>query len=238
MNIFPAIDIIGGKVVRLAEGDYNRAKQYEIGPEEAAAEFAAAGAKYLHAVDLDGAKNGRTENAALIGKIAKESGLFVETGGGIRTEETAERYLSAGVQRVILGTAAVENFALVRALAKKYPESVAVGVDARNGKVAVRGWLETTKTDAFSFCEKLRDAGVKYVVYTDISKDGMLSGANLEIYGKLAGIEGLNVTASGGITYAEEIRALKRMGVYGAIVGKAMYEGKLPLKEALSAAEE
>lgn len=237
MKIFPAIDIIEGKVVRLSEGDYGRVTNYAVTPEEAAASFVRAGADSIHIVDLDGAKSGKAENAAAIGRIVRESGLFAEVGGGIRNESTVEAYLSAGVQRFILGTVAVKNFAFVEEMAAKYPQNIAVGIDTKDGKVAVNGWREVTRVDALDFCRKVRDAGVKHVIYTDISKDGMLSGANLELYGKLSQIDGLFVTASGGITYLEEIRALREMGVYGAIVGKAMYEGRLSLKDAVEAAE-
>ncbi|PWM70659.1 MAG: 1-(5-phosphoribosyl)-5-[(5-phosphoribosylamino)methylideneamino]imidazole-4-carboxamide isomerase [Bacillota bacterium] len=236
MKIFPAIDIIGGKVVRLSEGDYGKVTSYSVSPEEAAANFARSGASCVHIVDLDGAKSGRAENAALIGEVVRAHKLFAEVGGGIRSEKTIESYLSQGVGRCVLGTVAVKNFAFVEEMAKKYPSRIAVGVDAKRGKVAVSGWEEVTELDAVDFCKKVRDAGVSYVVCTDISKDGMLSGANLDLYAELSEIEGLNITASGGVTFLEEIAKLKAMGLYGAIVGKAMYEGKISLKEAVEAA--
>lgn len=237
MKIFPAIDIIGGEVVRLTKGDYGQVKKYTLSVEEAAKSFYADGARCVHIVDLDGAKSGVADNAEAVKKILSAAPLFAEVGGGIRTEKQIEEYLSCGAGRVILGTVAVKNFSFMEEMAKKYPEKIAVGVDALNGCVAVSGWREVTDIDSVRFCEKVRDAGVKYVIYTDIGKDGMLGGTNLEIYRKLSEIKGLNITASGGITFAEEIKQLKKTGVYGAILGKAMYENKLSLKDAVKAAE-
>lgn len=237
MKIFPAIDIIEGKVVRLTEGDYGKVKKYAVSPLTAAEEFANAGARHLHVVDLDGAKSGRADNAEVIGEIVKRFGAFVEVGGGIRTEEQIKKYLDFGVSRVILGTAAIKDFAFTAKMAEKYGSLISVGVDAKDGKVAVNGWEEVTETDAVAFCRKLRDAGVKHVIFTDISRDGALKGTNLEVYKVLCQIETLEITASGGITYLEEIQKLKEMNLYGAILGKALYEGKLKLKEVLSLAE-
>lgn len=236
MFIFPAIDIIGGEVVRLTRGDYGAVKKYAVSPEDAAKSFYAEGARCLHAVDLDGAKSGKADNAETVKKILSSASLFTEVGGGIRTFEQIEAYLSAGVGRVILGTVAAKNPDFVKEAAKKYPSRIAVGVDAKDGKVAVNGWLEDTGMDSFDFCLKMRDIGVEYVIYTDISKDGALSGTNLAAYEKLSKIEGLNVTASGGVTYESEIRALADMGIYAAILGKALYENKITLKAAISAA--
>ena len=238
MVIFPAIDMIAGRVVRLTRGDYGSVSEYALTPAEAARNFYAGGARHLHAVDLDGAKSGRAENAAAVGEIVRAAKLFVEVGGGIRTEAQIERYLAAGVGRVILGTAAVRDPAFTRRAAKNYPGRIAVGVDAREGKVAVSGWTEDSGRDAFDFCRELADAGVEYVIYTDISRDGLLAGANLAAYEKLSAVGGLKITASGGITGAAEISALRDMGVYAAIVGKALYENKLTLAEALAAAGE
>ena len=226
MKIFPAIDIIGGEVVRLSKGDYGQVKKYALSVEEAARRFAQDGAENVHIVDLDGAKSGRAENAEAVGRILAAAPLFAEVGGGIRTQVQIEEYLSNGAGRVILGTVAVKNFPFVAEMAKKYPE-----------RIAVNGWREVTDLNSVDFCRRLRDAGVRYVIYTDIGKDGMLSGTNLEIYEKLAAIEGLSITASGGITFAEEITKLKEIGVYGAILGKAMYENKLSLKKAVELAE-
>jgi phosphoribosylformimino-5-aminoimidazole carboxamide ribotide isomerase len=237
MEIFPAIDIINGNVVRLTEGDYNRMTVYGSSPLEMAETFVKKGAKNLHMVDLDGAKDGAPVNFDVIKSVAETGKLFTEVGGGIRDEKRIEDYLSLGVNRVILGTVAVRNFKFVEDSVKKYGDKIAVGVDARDGKVAVSGWLETTEIDSLDFCRKLRDAGVKTVIYTDISKDGTLSGTNLEIYEKLAEIKGLDVIASGGITFEDEIKKLASMNTYGAIVGKAVYAGKLDLERVLKIAE-
>lgn len=237
MEIFPAIDIRNGNVVRLTEGDYNRMTVYGSSPLEMAETFIKKGAKNLHMVDLDGAKDGAPVNFDVIKSVAETGKLFTEVGGGIRDEKRIEDYLSLGVNRVILGTVAVRNFKFVEESVKKYGDKIAVGVDARDGKVAVSGWLETTEIDSLDFCRKLRDAGVKTVIYTDISKDGTLSGTNLEIYEKLAEIKGLDIIASGGITFEDEIKKLTQMNTYGAIVGKAVYAGKLDLERVLKIAK-
>ena len=236
MQIFPATDILGGKVVRLTKGDYANVKIYADSPAEMAKEFMKAGATNLHMVDLDGAKDGTPVNFDAIKEAAKIKDLFIEVGGGIRDMKRIEDYLSLGVKRVILGTAAVRNYPFVEEAVKEYGNAIAVGVDAKNGLVAVNGWLETTTVNSVEFCKKLRDSGVATVIYTDISKDGMLSGTNLEIYEELSKIKGLDIVASGGITFIDEIKTLADMGIYGAIVGKAVYEGKLDLKEVLEAA--
>lgn len=238
MNILPAIDIRGGKVVRLTKGDYDNMTVYRDSPAEVAEEFLAAGAENLHVVDLDGARDGTPVNFSAIRELCEVKGLLIEVGGGIRNLERIEQYLSLGVGRVILGTAAVRDFSFVEAAVKRFSDAVAVGVDAKDGMVAVSGWEEVTALPAFSFCEKLRDAGVKTVIYTDISKDGALSGTNLAVYEALRQIEGLNIIASGGITFEDEIRALSKMGLYGAILGKALYEGRLDLRRALAIAKE
>ncbi len=235
MQIFPATDILGGKVVRLTKGDYNQVKIYADSPAEMALEFMKDGATNLHMVDLDGAKDGLPVNFEAIRETAKIDGLFIEVGGGIRNMQRIEDYLSLGVKRVILGTAAIRNYPFVEEAVKKYGDAIAVGVDAKEGLVAVSGWQETTNVNSVEFCKKLRDTGVKTVIYTDISKDGMLSGTNLEIYKELSKIEGLDIVASGGITFAHELETLRDMNIYGAIVGKAVYEGKLSLKDALIA---
>ncbi len=237
MEIFPAIDIRNGNVVRLTEGDYNRMTVYGSSPLEMAETFIKKGAKNLHMVDLDGAKDGAPVNFDVIKSVAETGKLFTEVGGGIRDEKRIEDYLSLGVNRVILGTVAVRNFKFVEESVKKYGDKIAVGVDARDGKVAVSGWLETTEIDSLDFCRKLLDAGVKTVIYTDISKDGTLSGTNLEIYEKLSEIKGLDVIASGGITFEDEIKKLAEMNTYGAIVGKAVYAGKLDLERVLEIAK-
>ncbi len=187
-------------------------------------------------VDLDGAKDGAPVNFEAIREAAKIKDLFIEVGGGIRDMKRIEDYLSLGVKRVILGTAAVRNYPFVEEAVNKYGDAIAVGVDAKDGLVAVNGWLETTTVNSVEFCKKLRDTGVSTVIYTDISKDGMLSGTNLEIYKELSEIKGLDIVASGGITFIDEIKTLSDMGIYGAIVGKAVYEGKLDLASVLKTA--
>lgn len=237
MEIFPAIDIKDGQVVRLHQGDYGQVTRYNVAPVEAARAFAAQGAKNLHVVDLDGAKDGALSNFDVIRQVIAAAGLFVEVGGGIRDEKRIFRYLDAGVGRVILGTAAVENFPFLQEMVQKYGDAVAVGVDARDGKVAVAGWRRVTDTDGVSFCRTLRDAGVRHVIYTDIARDGAMAGTNLEIYKALLQIDGLSVTASGGVSSLEDVTALRDMGVPAAIVGKALYNGALALPEVLAAAE-
>lgn len=238
MEIFPAIDIRDGKVVRLTEGDYDRMTVYSSSPCEIAEQFIEKGAKNLHVVDLDGAKDGTTENFEVIREIAKYKELFIEVGGGIRSVERIKKYLDLGVDRTIIGTAAVKNYPLVEEAVRLFGDKIAVGVDAKDGRVAVSGWREVTDTDSVAFCKRLRDTGVKTVIYTDISKDGVLSGTNLEIYRELSKIDGLDIVASGGITYESEIKELKNMGLYAAIVGKAVYAGKLSLENVLKAAGE
>ena len=237
MQIFPATDILGGKVVRLTKGDYNQVKIYADSPAEMALEFMKDGATNLHMVDLDGAKDGAPVNFEAIREAAKIKDLFIEVGGGIRDMKRVEDYLSLGVKRVILGTAAIRNYPFVEEAVKEFGNAIAVGVDAKEGFVAVSGWQETTSVKSVEFCKKLRDTGIATVIYTDISKDGMLSGTNLEVYGELSEIKGLDIVASGGITFVNEIEKLRDMNIYGAIVGKAVYEGKLSLKDALRAAE-
>ena len=229
MQLFPAIDLRGGKVVRLTQGDYSRMTVYGEDPCAQARQFLTAGAKNLHVVDLDGAKDGTLSNYDTIAALAKQGGLYIEVGGGIRTEERILQYLDLGVNRCVLGTAAVEDFAFTERMARRYREKIAVGVDARDGKVATHGWLKTSGEDSFDLCRRLRDAGVQTVIYTDISKDGTLSGTNLDAYRRLTQIEGLNVVASGGISSVLELRALNEMGAAGAILGKAVYDGKLDL---------
>lgn len=236
MIVFPAIDLCGGKVVRLTKGDYTQMTVYADDPAEIAASFYEQGAAYLHVVDLDGAKDGALCNYDAVRAITAAAPLFVEIGGGIRDMQRIECYLSAGVERIILGTAAVNNPAFLKEALRVYGEKIAVGVDARDGFVAVSGWLETTRLRGVDFCQELRDAGVSTVIYTDISRDGMLSGPNHALYARLSGIQGLQVTASGGVTTAEDVRQLAGTGIYGAIIGKALYTGRITLREALEAA--
>lgn len=238
MEIFPAIDLIGGKVVRLSEGDYSREKKYAVSALQAAQSFFEAGARCLHVVDLDGAKSGRAENAETIESIVKSRDMFVEVGGGIRTFDQIERYLDCGVRRVILGTVAVRDFSFVERAVQKFGSAISVGVDAKDGKVAISGWKEVTDINSLEFCKRLKEIGVQHVIYTDISKDGMMKGTNLEVYRVLCQTEYPKITASGGITFVDEVKKLKEMGVYGAILGKALYEGKISLAEAVQVAKD
>ena len=230
MQIFPAIDLRGGQVVRLYQGDYDQETVYAADPCAVARDFLAAGARYLHVVDLDGARDGTLANFETIAALVRQGGLYIEVGGGIRTEERIRRYLDLGVDRCILGTIAVKDFAFTERMAKKYGEHIAVGVDARDGFVAVNGWKEISQERGVDFCRRLRDAGVKTVIYTDISRDGAEAGTNLELYRELAEIEGLDITASGGVSSIEELRELQTIGTKAAILGKALYTGRLDLK--------
>ena len=230
MQIYPAIDLRGGQVVRLYQGDYDKMTVYGENPAAQARNFAAAGAKYLHVVDLDGAKDGTLANFASIEAIAKESGLYIEVGGGIRTEERIEKYLSLGVGRCILGTVAVKDFDFTARMAQRYGDRIAVGVDARDGYVAVNGWKEVSTEKGVDFCRRLYEAGVGTVIYTDISRDGAEKGTNLALYRELAEIKGLHITASGGVSSLEELRELQSIGTKAAILGKALYTGRLDLK--------
>lgn len=237
MLIFPAIDIIDGKVVRLKEGDYGKVSSYNIEPCEAAEQFYRCGARNIHVVDLDGAKSGRAENAKTIEKIVKASKMFVEVGGGIRTLEQIEEYLSHGVGRVILGTIAVKDICFVERAVTRYGDKISVGVDAKDGKVAINGWKEVTDIDSLQFCRQMKNIGINHIIYTDISKDGMLNGTNLDIYKVLCQTEYPKITASGGICTLAELEELKKAGVYAAILGKALYENKIDLKKAVQVAE-
>ena len=231
LQLYPAIDLIGAKAVRLQQGDYSRMTVYSAQPCGVARRFIRQGALRLHIVDLDGAKLGRPgeANRIEIGALVEQGHAFIEVGGGIRSEETVADYLALGVDRVILGTAALKDPAFTRRMAERYGEKIAVGVDAKDGLVAVNGWLEESRESSFTFCEKLRDLGVKTVIYTDIAKDGMLSGPNLEAYGRLAELKGLDIVASGGVSSIADIRALRALGIRGAILGKALYDGRLDL---------
>lgn len=232
MEIYPAIDLRDGKSVRLTKGDYNRMKVYDDDPAGVARGFLAAGARRLHVVDLDGARTGVPQNAETV-RALTAVGLQTQLGGGIRDEKRIEEYLRWGISRVILGTVAVRDFAFTERMVKRYGDAIAVGVDARDGQVAVSGWEETTSLSGIEFCRRLRDAGVKTVIYTDIGRDGCLQGANLPLYQTLSKIEGLDVIASGGVSFEGDLTALNAMGLHGAIVGKALYEGKLTLRRCL-----
>ena len=236
MIIYPAIDIYGGKAVRLVRGDYAQMTIYNDDPVAVSKSFAEAGATRLHVVDLEGAKTGETPNLELISSIIKESGLRTEVGGGIRSSETVEKYISAGVLRVILGTAAITEPGFVRDMVKEYGERIAVGVDVRDGFVAIRGWQETTTKECMTFCREMQESGVKTIICTDISKDGLLGGANFGLYEQLKTELGLDIIASGGVSSVEDVAVLSKLGVHGAILGKALYTGAIDLRAAITEA--
>ncbi len=238
MELFPAIDLIGGCAVRLVKGDYAQKTVYSENPGEGARSFAAAGAKYLHVVDLEGAKDGGTPNLETIRNIVETGGLLVEVGGGIRSEEVIQKYLDAGVFRVILGTAAVQNPAFLEEMVQKYGEKIAVGVDIKDGMVAIKGWTEVSSESCFDFCEKLQKIDVKTIICTDISKDGLLSGTNLELYKELSEKFSVDIVASGGVTTLDDVKKLADMGLYGAILGKTLYTGNIDLKDAVELTKE
>lgn len=238
MKLFPAIDIIEGCAVRLVKGDYAQKTVYSKQPVAVAKGFAKAGATYLHLVDLEGAKDGGTPNLEIIREIVKESGLLVEVGGGIRSEGTIQTYLEAGVFRVILGTAAVGNPDFLKDMVIKYGEKIAVGVDIKDGMVAVKGWTELSQESCFDFCEKLEKIGVKTIICTDISKDGLLAGTNLALYRDLSEKFRVDIVASGGVTTLADVEQLQKMGLYGAILGKALYTGNIDLKKAIDMTKE
>jgi len=236
MRIFPAIDIYGGRAVRLLHGDYAKMTVYSDNPLEIAQDFIACGAQNIHIVDLEGAKTGETPNLELIAKIAA-CGLFAEVGGGIRSEEVAARYLDAGVQRVILGTAAVTDPALLERLVARYGERIAVSVDVKDGYAAIRGWQEQSALTCDALCERLQAAGVKTVICTDISRDGAMRGTNRQLYADLSARYHMNFIASGGVSSMEDVIALRDMNVYGAIIGKAYYTGAIDLRRAIEVAK-
>ena len=226
MIIFPAIDMYEGKVVRLLKGNYNKMTVYSENVVEKAVEIESLGAEWLHLVDLEGAKEGTTPNFSYVKEICKKTGLKVEIGGGIRSEETIEQYLLVGVDRIILGTKAATDGEFLR-------EKIAVGIDVKNEKVAIKGWLEVLDKNIFDFVGELREIGVKNIIVTDIAKDGAMSGINASFYEKLNAYTDMDITASGGVTRLDDLVELKKAGLYGAILGKAMYTGNIDLREAL-----
>lgn len=233
MVLFPAIDILSQKAVRLYKGDYNKVTVYSDKPWEYAEDFVRRGCSAIHIVDLDGARSGETINIETVKKISEVKGLYSEIGGGIRNMETVEKYLEAGVSRVILGTAALKDPVFLKEAVKKYGSEIAVGVDLKDGKVAVKGWLETSEKDGIEFLKELEDIGVESVIVTDISRDGAMKGTNVELYERIKKEVSLKVTASGGVSSMEDIKALKALDIYGAIIGKAYYTGAIKLEEAL-----
>ena len=236
MLIFPAIDLYDGKAVRLYKGDYNQMTVYSEKPPALAKAFREAGATHMHLVDLEGAKTGETPNLETIRRIRAAVPLFIEVGGGIRSMDIAARYLDAGIDRVILGTAAVTDPSFLRAALSKYGEKIAVGVDIRDGKVAIRGWTEKSAFDAFDFCRELQKIGVRTIICTDVSKDGAMQGTNRALYGELSKALNLDIIASGGVSTLEDIKALRALNLCGAIIGKAYYTGAIDLREAIGAA--
>ncbi len=237
MHIFPAIDLFDKKAVRLYKGDYEKMTVYSEKPLEVAKAFKEAGAAYIHMVDLEGAKDGTTPNIDIVESVVKNTGLFVEIGGGIRSLETVKRYIDAGVGRVILGTAAVNNPELVREAVRLYGEKIAVGADVKDGYIAIKGWIERSEYTLDAFLLKMQDTGVKTVICTDISKDGAMMGTNRELYQSLSKRHNINIVASGGVSSLADVEALTKMGLYGAIIGKAYYTGDIDLREAISVAE-
>ncbi|MDD6144494.1 MAG: 1-(5-phosphoribosyl)-5-[(5-phosphoribosylamino)methylideneamino]imidazole-4-carboxamide isomerase [bacterium] len=233
MLIYPAIDLFDGKAVRLLRGDYAQMTVYSEHPEEIALDFAAQGASRIHLVDLEGAKSGETPNFDTVLRIKKASGLFCEIGGGVRNMEVISRYLDAGIDRVILGTAAVTQPGFVAEAAAKYGEKIAVGVDVKDGYVAVKGWTEKSEEEAFAFCRRMNDIGVRTLICTDISRDGAMQGTNLNLYRELSQSLGMQIIASGGVSSMDDVRALAAMDIHGAIIGKAYYTGAIQLREAI-----
>lgn len=237
MLIFPAIDLYEKKAVRLFKGDYANMTVYNENPLETAKDFEAEGASCLHLVDLEGAKSGETPNIETVKNIVENTSLFTEIGGGIRSMAVIERYLEIGVDRVILGTAAVSDEALLNEAAKKYGDKLAVGVDIKDKYVAIKGWTEKSEYDCFEFCKKMQDTGIKTLICTDISKDGAMQGTNHELYRELSERFDMDITASGGVSSIEDVKRLAELNLYGAIIGKAYYTKAISLREAIEVAK-
>lgn len=235
MRLFPAIDLYEKQAVRLYKGDYNKKTIYSDDPVSVAKSFADSGAKFIHLVDLEGAKFGTTPNFSVIEAIIKESNLKAEIGGGIRSEEVIKKYIDAGAMRVILGTAAIENPEFLKDMVSKYGDKIAVGVDVKNNFVATHGWTECSEKSCFEFIEELVAIGVKAIICTDISKDGVLKGPNIELYKEIKNrFPTLELVASGGVSSIDDVKNLSDAQMPSAILGKALYEKKLDLNEALS----
>ena len=236
MIILPAIDLYGGACVRLLKGDYNKMTVYNDNPVEVAKSFESAGAGYIHIVDLEGAKTGLTPNIESVKNIVNSTSLSAEIGGGIRSMSTIDAYVNAGVDRVILGTAAVENLDFAREAVKNFGDKIVIGVDIKDGYVAVKGWTENSSYKYDEFCSIIEDMGIKTIICTDISKDGAMMGTNLDLYKSLMEKFRLNIIASGGVSTLSDIEKLSEMNVYGAIIGKAYYTGAITIEDALKAA--
>lgn len=237
MLIYPAIDLYEGKAVRLYKGDFARMTVYHEDPAQVAADFTAKGAVCIHMVDLEGAKSGTTPNLATICRVKEQTGLFCQVGGGIRSMEIVSRYLDAGLDRVILGTAAVANPDFAKQAVDAYGEKIAIGVDIKDGFVAVKGWTENSNLEAFDFCRKMETIGIKTLICTDISKDGAMQGPNDGLYEKLSRQLDMQIIASGGVSSIEDVKRLAGMRLHGAIVGKAYYTGAIDLREAIEVAQ-
>lgn len=237
MILYPAIDLYEGKAVRLFKGDYSQMTVYNENPLAVARDFQRCGATHIHIVDLQGARDGTTPNWETVQNIKQQTGLFCEVGGGIRTMQIVDRYLGAGIDRVILGTAAVTDPDFLAAALAKYGEKIAVGIDIKNGRVAIKGWTETSDKDALTFCAQMQAAGVRTVICTDISKDGVMLGTNHDLYKTLSEKFSLQIIASGGVSSLEDIRHLAAQNLHGAIIGKAYYSGSLDLARAIEVAK-
>ena len=237
MLILPAIDLYDKKAVRLYKGDYEQMTVYSNNPVEIALDFKKAGASFMHVVDLEGAKTGQTPNLETIKKLIAATDMFVEVGGGIRSIEVIEKYVEAGVGRVILGTAALTDREFLLTAIEKFGDKIAVGVDIKDGFVAIKGWTEKSERDAIDFCRELDSIGVKTIISTDISKDGAMQGANHELYKTLSEEVGLQIIASGGVSSIDDVKRLTKMNLYGAIIGKAYYTGAIDLSEAIEVAK-
>jgi len=236
MKIFPAIDLFDKKAVRLYKGDYSQMTVYSDDPVSVALDFKHLGAEYIHVVDLEGAKDGTTPNLSVVRDIVAATGLFVEIGGGIRTMDVLDAYFNAGVSRAILGTAAVKDESFLKSALEKYGDKIAVGADIKDGYVAIKGWVESSQYTVDAFFEKMQGLGVKTVICTDISKDGAMKGANLALYSYLSEKYSVDIVASGGVSTIDDVRELRKMNIYGAIIGKAYYIGAIDLREAVEVA--
>ncbi len=237
MIIYPAIDIKDGRCVRLVQGKFNDVTVYSDNPVDMAIKFEQMGAQYLHVVDLDGARLGQPQNIAIASEMAVRLGIPIQLGGGIRTIETMEIILCKGIERIILGTSAVNDHELVKKAVQSFGNNLAVAIDAKDGLVAIEGWAKTSSFTAVGFARKMEELGAKVIIYTDISRDGMLKGPNLKAMEEMVKAVKINVIASGGVTSIQDIKNLKEIGVSGAIVGKALYTGDVDLKEAIEIAK-
>ncbi len=237
MNIFPAIDLYDKKAVRLFKGDYDQMTVYSENPLEIAKDFEGSGARFIHVVDLEGAKDGTTPNIEVIKSIVENTDLFCEVGGGVRSMEVVDKYISIGVNRVILGTAAVKDEEFLKAAVKKHGDKIAVGVDIKDGFVAIKGWTEKSEYPFMEFCERMEKIGVSTLICTDISKDGAMVGTNHELYKELSEKLDIKIIASGGVSSMEDVKRLTELNIYGAIIGKAYYVKAIDLKEAIEVAQ-